>query len=187
MSEFLLSVGIDLGTTTTQLIFSRLEVENTASPSSIPRIQIVNKEIIHRGDIHFTPLLSRASIDVSAVRELVEREYAKAGVKPEDLSAGAVIITGETARKENSEAVLRTLSGLAGDFVVATAGSDLESIIAGRGAGTAAMSQKQGAVFVVRIYREGVENHIVSFKVIDFGGSPAQKGGVENDIGLCRI
>ncbi len=142
MSEYLLSVGIDLGTTTTQLIFSRLEVENTASAASIPRIQIVDKEIIYRSDIYFTPLLNRAVIDVNAVRGLVEKEYKKAGIEPKDLSAGAVIITGETARKENSEAVLRTLSGLAGDFVVATAGSDLESIIAGRGAGTAAMSKK---------------------------------------------
>ncbi len=142
MKEYLLSVGIDLGTTTTQLIFSRLEVENTASAASVPRVQIVDKQIIYRGDIHFTPLLSRTVIDAGAVRELVEAEYKKAGINPRDLSAGAVIITGETARKENSEAVLRTLSGLAGDFVVATAGSDLESIIAGRGAGTAAMSQK---------------------------------------------
>ena len=142
MSEYLLSVGIDLGTTTTQLIFSRLEVENTASAAAIPRIQIVGKEIIYRSSIHFTPLLNRAIIDANAVRDLVEEEYRKAGVKPADLSAGAVIITGETARKENSEAVLRTLSGLAGDFVVATAGSDLESIIAGRGAGTAALSKQ---------------------------------------------
>ena len=141
MSEFLTSVGIDLGTTTTQLIFSRLEIENTASASSIPRIQIVDKEIIYRSDIHFTPLLDRRIIDVNKVRDIVEAEYKNAGFTPGDLSAGAVIITGETARKENSEAVLRTLSGLAGDFVVATAGSDLESILAGRGAGTAQMSQ----------------------------------------------
>lgn len=142
MSEFLLSVGIDLGTTTTQLIFSRLEMENTASAASIPRIKIVDKKIIYRSDIYFTPLLDRSVIDVAKVREIVEKEYKKAGITPAELSAGAVIITGETARKENSEAVLRTLSGLAGDFVVATAGSDLESIIAGRGAGTAALSKK---------------------------------------------
>jgi ethanolamine utilization protein EutA len=142
-TEDLLSVGIDLGTTTTQVIFSRLKVENTASATSIPRLQIVGKEIIHRGGIHFTPLLSRSVIDTEAVRRLVESEYHKAGVEPGDLDAGAVIITGETARKENSEAVLRTLSGLAGDFVVATAGSDLESIIAGRGAGTDLLSRER--------------------------------------------
>ena len=51
------------------------------------------------------------------------------------LRTGAVIITGETARKENANEVLEALSDLAGDFVVATAGPDLESILAARGAG----------------------------------------------------
>ncbi len=149
MAEKLLSVGIDLGTSTTQLIFSSLEIENTASATSIPRIQIVGKEIIYRSDIHLTPLLDRTRINVNAVRDIVEKEYIKAGITPGRLSAGAVIITGETARKENSEAVLRTLSGLAGNFVVATAGSDLEAILAGRGAGTAAISKKiRGAPLV---------------------------------------
>ncbi|UQZ90749.1 ethanolamine ammonia-lyase reactivating factor EutA [Deltaproteobacteria bacterium Smac51] len=181
MSEYLLSVGIDLGTTTTQLIFSRLEVENTASAASIPRIQIVDKEIIYRSDIYFTPLLSRAVIDVSAVRELVEKEYKKAGITPDDLSAGAVIITGETARKENSEAVLRTLSGLAGDFVVATAGSDLESIIAGRGAGTAAMSKKTFGRALVNLDIGGGTTNLAVFQE----GDPADTSCL--DIGGRQI
>ncbi|MDR1051472.1 MAG: ethanolamine ammonia-lyase reactivating factor EutA [Deltaproteobacteria bacterium] len=141
MAESLTSVGIDLGTTTTQVVFSRLTVENTAGAASVPRVQIVEKKIIHQGGIHFTPLLGPSVIDAEGVLALVEGEYRDAGLKPSDVSAGAVIITGETARKENSEKVLRTLSGLAGDFVVATAGSDLESILAGRGAGTARMSK----------------------------------------------
>ena len=143
MEQDLLSVGIDLGTTTTQVVFSRLKVENTASATSIPRLQIVDKEIIHQGEIHLTPLFSRTVIDAEAVRRLVEGEYLRAGLGPGDLAAGAVIITGETARKENSESVLRTLSGLAGDFVVATAGSDLEAIIAGRGAGADLLSRER--------------------------------------------
>jgi ethanolamine utilization protein EutA len=141
MNEVLLSVGIDLGTTTTQIVFSQLEIENEATVFSVPRIKIVNKKIIYRGDIYFTPLLDRTTIDIQKVRTIIEGEYKKAGVVPKDVSAGAVIITGETARKENSESAINTLSGLAGDFVVATAGSDLESVLAGRGAGTADMSR----------------------------------------------
>ena len=163
MSHYLLSVGIDLGTTTTQVVFSRLEVENTASPTSIPRIQIVSKETIYRGDILFTPLLDRRTIDANAVRELVEGQYCKAGITPADLSAGAVIITGETARKENSEAVLRSLSGLAGDFVVATAGSDLESIMAGRGAGAAIMSTRNFGKPLVNLDIGGGTTNIAVF------------------------
>ncbi len=173
-----MSVGIDLGTTTTQLVFSRLEMENTASATAIPRIQIVDKEIIYRSDIYFTPLRSRSVIDTEAVRRLVEAEYKKAGLSPADLSAGAVIITGETARKENSEAVLSTLSGLAGDFVVATAGSDLESILAGRGAGTAAFSKRSygkplanvdigGGTSNIAIFQEGEP---LDSSCLDIGG-----------------
>jgi ethanolamine utilization protein EutA len=141
MNDILLSVGIDLGTTTTQIVFSQLEIENDATVFAVPRIKIVDKRIIYRGGIYFTPLLDRTTIDTQKVRAIIEAEYKKAGIVPGDVGAGAVIITGETARKENSESALSTLSGLAGDFVVATAGSDLESILAGKGAGTADMSR----------------------------------------------
>jgi ethanolamine utilization protein EutA len=164
MSEYLLSVGIDLGTTTTQLVFSRLEVENTASAASVPRIQIVGKEIMYRSDIHFTPLLDQRTIDAAKVLALVEGEYRKAGIVPGDIAAGAVIITGETARKENSAAVLSTLSGLAGDFVVAAAGSDLEAIMAGRGAGTAMMSTRNYGKPLVNLDIGGGTTNIAVFR-----------------------
>jgi ethanolamine utilization protein EutA len=164
MSEFLLSVGIDLGTTTTQIIFSRIEVENTAAITSVPRIKIIGKDIIYRSDIYFTPLRNRTTIDTPKVREIVENEYKKANIVPQEVSAGAVIITGETARKENSEAALNTLSGLAGDFVVATAGSDLESILAGRGAGTADMSKGLFDKVLVNLDIGGGTTNIAAFK-----------------------
>ena len=70
-----------------------------------------------------------------ALRELVKTEYEKAGITPESVDTGAVIITGETSRKENAAQVLASLSDLAGEFVVATAGPDLESVLAAKGAG----------------------------------------------------
>lgn len=135
MTQELLSVGIDIGTSTTQLIFSRLTLENRANPFSVPRIAIADKEVLYRSGIHFTPLLSDTVIDSEGVRAIVEEEYRKSGFEKAQISTGAVIITGETARKENAREVLSTLSGFAGDFVVATAGPDLESILAARGAG----------------------------------------------------
>ena len=74
-------------------------------------------------------------IDAEGVRTIVAEEYRKSGFAPEQVDTGAVIITGETARKENAREVLSALSQFAGDFVVATAGPDLESILAARGAG----------------------------------------------------
>ena len=125
MSETLLSVGIDIGTSTTQLILSRLTLANRANPFSVPRIAIEDREVLYRSGIHFTPLLSDTVIDAEGVRTIVAEEYRKSGFAPEQVDTGAVIITGETARKENAREVLSALSQFAGDFVVATAGPDL--------------------------------------------------------------
>ena len=142
MSERLLSVGIDIGTSTTQLIFSRLTLENRASSFTVPRFSITEKEVVYRSAVHFTPLLSDTAIDADAVRDIVAHEYESAGVARSDVATGAVIITGETARKSNARQVLAALSGFAGDFVVATAGPDLESVLAARGAGADTYSEE---------------------------------------------
>lgn len=142
MKQQLLSVGIDIGTSTTQLVFSKITVENTASSFSVPKISITKKELAYKSRIYFTPLINQTKIDCDAIKTIIENEYSKARVSKDKIDTGAVIITGETARKENAKEVLQTLSGFAGDFVVATAGPDLESIIAGKGAGADDYSQK---------------------------------------------
>ncbi len=146
MKQAVLSVGIDIGTTTTQLVFSKITIDNTADLACAPRISIIGKELIYKSDIHLTPLSSESTIDGEKVRRLIASDYARAGVSPEDVRTGAVIITGEAARKENAAEVLRTMAGLAGEFVVATAGPALEGIIAGKGAGADLFSRQRGAV-----------------------------------------
>lgn len=171
MKQEILSVGIDIGTSTTQLVFSKITLENIASSFSIPRISIVDKKVIYKSDIYFTPLISQQEIDGAGVRKIIEDEYKKAGVKPSDVETGAIIITGETARKENAKKVLDEMSGLAGDFVVATAGPDLESIIAGKGAGTNLISKEKNCIAVNMDIGGGTTN-LVTFKngeVIDIG------------------
>lgn len=148
MTGQLLSVGLDLGTSTTQMVLSRLKLENQASPWAVPQVDITEKEVIYRSPVHFTPLLSDTRIDANAIRALVEEEYRKAGVTRDSLQTGAVIITGETARKENAREVLDALAGLAGDFVVATAGPDLESLLAARGAGVDKLSKEKHAAVI---------------------------------------
>jgi len=135
MEDQLLSVGIDLGTTTTQMVISKLTIKNMASDFTIPRIEIINKEILFRSEMMFTPLLSGTTIDVASIKSFLDQQYQKSGFDRAAIQVGAVIITGETARKENAKVVLEALSGYAGDFVVATAGPDLEGMIAAKGAG----------------------------------------------------
>ena len=71
MAETLLSVGIDIGTSTTQLVFSKLYIENVAAGYSVPKMAITNKEIIYKSDIHFTPLKSATEIDADAVLKII--------------------------------------------------------------------------------------------------------------------
>ena len=144
MSEKLLSVGLDVGTTSTQLIVSELEIENRASSFAVPDMEIARRTIRYKSPVHFTPLLDQSHVDGSGIREIVEAEYRAAGIRREDVDTGAVIITGETSRKENAQAVLEALSDYAGDFVVATAGPDLESVLAAKGAGAVAFSDETG-------------------------------------------
>lgn len=177
MKETMLSVGIDIGTSTTQLIFSKLTVENRASLASVPLISIVDKEIVYKSDIYITPLLSANEIDAVKVKEIIAGEYKKAGYSPDDVDTGAVIITGETARKENADEVLRELSDFGGDFVVATAGPDLEGIIAGKGAGAQEFSDKNtttvanldigGGTTNIAVFKNG---SVIDTACLDIGG-----------------
>ena len=183
-TDTILSVGIDVGTSTTQLVFSRLTVENIANVFSIPRITIVDKQILRRSDIHITPLLDPRTIDTDALRRLVIDEYAKAGLAPDDIGTGVAIITGETARAENAEQVLAALSTLAGDFVVSTAGPHLESVLAARGAGLDTYSEHTSAIVAnldigggttnIAAYRQG---QLLGTSCIDIGGQIRQTMG----------
>ena len=140
----LLSVGLDVGTTSTQLVVSRLTVENRASSFAVPDMDITERTVLYKSPVYFTPLLDESHVDGAAIREIVQAEYQKAGIRREDVDTGAIIITGETSRKENARAVLDALSDYAGDFVVATAGPDLESVLAAKGAGAVELSRSAG-------------------------------------------
>ncbi|MBO5953054.1 MAG: ethanolamine ammonia-lyase reactivating factor EutA [Oscillospiraceae bacterium] len=141
MSSILCSVGVDVGTTTTQLVVSQITAENKASSFAVPEMEITGREILYKSPIHFTPLLSGELVDGEKIRAIVDEEYAKAGIRREDVDTGAIIITGETSRKENAGTVLAAISDFAGDFVVATAGPDLESVLAAKGAGAVDASE----------------------------------------------
>lgn len=144
MAETLLSVGLDVGTSTTQMVISRLTIENRASGFSVPEMEITKRQIIYKSPVHFTPLLGASLVDGDQIRTMVEQEYTAAGIRREQVDTGAVIITGESSRKENARAVLDALSQSSGEFVVATAGPHLESVLAAKGAGADRYSEETG-------------------------------------------
>ena len=133
-----------MGTSTTQMIVSAITVQNQATGFAVPEMTITNRQILYKSPVCNTPLKGHNLVDGDAIREFVLQEYEKAGISRQQVDTGAVIITGETSRKENAAAVLQALSDFAGDFVVATAGPDLESILAAKGAGAHQYSRKTG-------------------------------------------
>ena len=169
--EQLLSVGIDIGTSTTQCVFSRLTLSNTASSFSVPRIRVTEKKILYRAPVQLTPLLDRDTIDAPALESMIRGAYVAAGMDPAEIRLGAVMITGETARKANARTVTSALSELAGDFVVATAGAALESILAGRGAGAAELSAIRG----LRVLNLDIGGGTANMALFD-GGDPVCDG-----------
>ncbi|MGV8981818.1 ethanolamine ammonia-lyase reactivating factor EutA [Clostridium sp.] len=161
--EKIKSVGIDIGTSTTQFVISQLTVKNVAPGTIVPRMQITDKLVEYKSQIYFTPFLNDLLIDTEKIVELIKTEYDNAGVKPEDIQTGAVIITGETAKKENARKISEQIAGLAGDFVVATAGGKLEAIIAGKGSGASDYSRKNYCV-VANIDIGGGTSNVGVFK-----------------------
>jgi ethanolamine utilization protein EutA len=153
----MISVGIDIGTTTTQLVFSELTLVDVARAGQIPRIDIAARAVLHTSEIVFTPLLDPETIDAEGLGRILRAEYQRAGISPGQVETGAVIITGETARKKNADQVLKAVAGLAGDFVVTVAGPNVEGMIAGRGSGAASWSRQ----------------HFTTVTNVDIGGGSA--------------
>lgn len=144
MGEKLLSLGLDVGTTSTQMVVSELTIENRAGAFAVPEMEIGKREIRYKSPVHFTPLIREELVDAEKLRDLLDEEYEWAGIRKEEVDTGAIIITGETSRKENARAVLEALSSYAGEFVVATAGPELESVLAAEGSGAVEYSAQTG-------------------------------------------
>ncbi|ALF11093.1 ethanolamine utilization protein [Parageobacillus thermoglucosidasius] len=135
-SQSMISVGIDIGTSTTKFIVSHLKYAKVSSHFSLPRYEIVERKIVYESPMFSTPLKEkRDEIDLKTLALWLEEQYKKAGVTVSEVKSGAVIITGETATKKNAENILHYLAEKAGDFVVAIAGAGLEALLAGKGSG----------------------------------------------------
>ena len=138
-----LSVGIDIGSSTSHLIFSHLTLKRETSFFNLSnRFILINREILYEGNIIFTPLIDRFNIDIEKVIEFCKKEYDRAEITPEMVDTGAVIVTGETAKKENAAEIVKRLSSESGKFVSASAGPNFESMLGIMGSGTVEQSKR---------------------------------------------
>ncbi|MFW9848348.1 MAG: ethanolamine ammonia-lyase reactivating factor EutA [Candidatus Thorarchaeota archaeon] len=188
----ILSVGIDIGSSTSHLIFSRLTLKRETSFMNMTnRFNLVNREIIYESDIIFTPLIDRYNIDIDAVVEFCKKEYRKAGITPEMVETGAVVVTGETAKKENAAEIVNRLSSESGKFVSAAAGPNLESLLGAMGSGIVDQSLRiQKSILHIDV-GGGTSNmsiasngQVLSTSCINVGGRLL---GIDKDFKIWRI
>jgi ethanolamine utilization protein EutA len=157
----LLSVGIDVGSATSHLVFSNLVlVKDEMSPTL--RFDIEERKVIYEGEIILTPLLEDKTIDVDALTAFFRKEYEKAGIDPADIQTGAVIITGESAKKQNARQIAQALSRDAGKLVAATAGPNFESLLAAMGSGATERSKNEGKTILSCDIGGGTSNLAIS-------------------------
>ena len=139
----LTSVGIDVGTATSQVIFSRLVLRRMGRELS-SRFVVTERKTLYLSPVHFTPYTAnRERIDDRALARLVEGAYGEAGMKPQDVNTGAIILTGEAIRRDNARAIADLFAVRGGDFVCATAGHNFEAMLAAHGSGAVALSAEK--------------------------------------------
>ena len=139
----LVSVGIDVGSSGTQVIFSRVQMRRLSEDLS-SRYFVVGRETLYQSPVALTPYQSEERIDERAVGDIIDRAYEAAGIHPDNIDTGAVILTGEALRRENAKAIADVLAEMGGEFVCATAGHHMESLLAAYGSGAARLSHDLG-------------------------------------------
>jgi ethanolamine utilization protein EutA len=139
----LTSVGVDIGSSGTQVIFSRIHLRRLAEDLT-SRYYVVSRETLYLSPVSLTPYSSETRIDDVKLGEIIKDAYAGAGLQPSEVDTGAVILTGEALRRENAQGISNLLSEAGGEFVCATAGHHMESMLAGYGSGAANVSLETG-------------------------------------------
>lgn len=137
------SVGIDIGSSGTQVIFSQLKLRRLGEELS-SRYFVVSRETLFQSPVALTPYQSESRIDEARLGAIIDDAYSAAGVHPDEIDAGAVILTGEALRRENSQAIAGILAEHGGEFVCATAGHHMEAMLAAYGSGAATVSHESG-------------------------------------------
>ena len=137
----LTSVGVDIGSSTSHLVFSRLELTLEGS-----RYRVTKREVLNESQILLTPYVDDTRIDVEALETFINEQYKSAKIRREDVDTGALILTGVAVRRRNARAIAELFAQEAGKFVAVSAGDGLEATMAAHGSGAVAHSQKIGGV-----------------------------------------
>src|SRR6202046_1890977 len=159
----LMTVGVDIGSSGTQVIFSRVHLRRLAEDLT-SRYYVVSRETLFQSPVALTPYQSEERIDDKKLGDIIDDAYVAAGFSAANIDTGVVILTGEALRRENAQGIAKILSEQGGEFVTATAGHHMEAMLAAYGSGAARVSNDD---------RKRILN-------IDIGGGTTKLGLVEN-------
>ncbi len=137
------SVGVDIGSSTSHIVFSRLLLERLDN-----RYVVSKREILHESEVLLTPYTEDRSIDVSTLGAFIARQYELAQVEPSSIDTGALILTGVAVRRKNARAIGELFAAQAGKFVSLSAGDALEATLSAFGSGAAARSIRDGGTIM---------------------------------------
>ena len=137
----LTTVGIDIGSSTSHLMFARVHLQRKTQLLS-SQFVVVSREILWRSPILLTPFLPDYTIDAQRLSRFIEESYHGAGLAPKDIDSGAVILTGEAIKRRNAQAIAQIFASDAGKFVCASAGHHMECVLAAHGSGATAISRR---------------------------------------------
>src|SRR5262249_56896363 len=98
------------------------------------------RETLFQSEVALTPYRSEELIDDAELGAIIDRAFADAGLHPDDIDAGVVILTGEALRRENAAAIAGLLAEQRGEFVCPSAGHHMEAMLAAYGSGAARVS-----------------------------------------------
>jgi len=160
----LTSVGIDIGSAGTQVLFSRVHLCRQSVDLST-RYLIVGRETLFRSPVSLTPYAGETLIDARRLGEIVDAAYHEARLNPEDIDTGVVILTGEALRRENAEPIARILSERCGNLVCATAGHHMEATLAAHGSGAVHVSSARG----IRVLNIDIGGGTTKLSLVDCG------------------
>jgi ethanolamine utilization protein EutA len=156
------SVGIDIGSSTSHMIFSELTLRREGFSS---RFRVTERKVLFQSPIMLTPYVSGTLIDSSALQDFVHANYASAGVTPDDVDSGAIIITGEALKKENAQPIVEMFAAQVGKFICAAAGHNHEALLAAYGSGAVGLSKENGW----RLLNVDIGGGTTKFSLVDHG------------------
>ena len=136
------TVGIDIGSSTSHLLFAKIVLEREAQSLS-SRYVVVRRDVVWRSPIMLTPFTKSGTIDAERLGAFIEQNYRDAGIPRDAIDSGAVILTGEAIKKTNAKAIDELFASEAGKFVCATAGHQLEATLAAHGSGAVRLSRER--------------------------------------------